>query len=285
MNVSIIGITGFIGSNLSRYLIDQGINVMGIFRKDFASHEVLKKKIEKSEVVINLSGFPVAGVWTKRKKRKIYESRILVTKRIVELINESKRDLIYINASAVGIYNNENIHSERSLKHAKNFLADVVIDWEKEITKITNKGVRWIILRMGIVIGKNGGYLGKQNFMLKRGISIIVGNKDEYLPLISLNELLNIVVFIIKNKRINGVVNAVAPFMVKVGEFYRCLGIIKGIKVFIKVPDIWIRIILGEASLIFLEGQCVVPEKLMINNYHFRDKKLLDMLVNVLNDK
>ena len=285
MNVSIIGITGFIGSNLSKYLNDKGINVTGVFRKDFNNYEVLREKIEKSEAIINLSGSSVAGVWTRRKKRKIYESRVLVTKKIVELVNESKRDLVYINASAVGIYNNEDIHSEESCHYAKNFLADVVIDWEKEIMKITNEGVRWIILRMGIVIGKNGGYLGKQNFMLKRGIGIIVGKKDEYLPLISLNELLKIILFIINHKGISGVVNAVAPFMVKVGEFYGCLGTAMGIKVFIKVPDILIRIFLGEASLIFLEGQRVIPEKLQISRYQFEDKKLKDMIGNVLNDK
>ena len=208
-----------------------------------------------------------------------------MTKKIVELVNESKRDLVYINASAVGIYNNINLHSEKSRHYAKNFLADVVVDWEKEIVKMNNKYVRWIILRMGVVMGKNGGFLGKQNFLLKRGIGIIVGKKDEYLPLISLNELLNIIWFIINHKSINGVVNAVAPFMVKVGEFYKCLGTVKGIKVFIKVPDILVRIILGEASSIFLEGQCVVPEKLLISNYHFREKRLLDILGNVLNDK
>lgn len=285
MNVSIIGITGFIGSNLSKYLNDKGINVTGVFRKDFNNDEVLRKKIEKSDAVINLSGSSVAGVWTKRKKRKIYESRILVTKRIVELVNESKRDLVYINASAVGIYNNINLHSEKSSHYAKNFLADVVVDWEKEMVKMNNKYVRWIILRMGVVMEKNGGFLGKQNFLLKRGIGIIVNKKDEYLPLISLNELLNIILFIINHKSLNGVVNAVAPFMVKVGEFYQCLGKVKGIKVFIKVPDILVRIILGEASSIFLEGQCVVPEKLLISNYHFREKRLLDILGNVLNDK
>lgn len=285
MNVSIIGIKGFIGSNLSKYLIDNGINVTGILRKDLDNHDVLRKKIMKSEVVINMSGISVAGIWTRVKRRKIYESRVLVTKKIAELVNESKKDLVYINASAVGIYNRTDLHSENSSYYANNFLSEVVVDWEREVMKINNKVVRWIILRMGLVMEKNGGYLGRQNFLLKRGISIIVGRKDEYLPMISLEELMNIILFIIHTKGINGVVNAVTPFMVTTGEFYKSLRAAKRIKFFIKIPDILVRLLLGEASLIFLEGQRVVPEKLMKNNYHFRDKRLKDMLVNILKDE
>lgn len=283
MNVSIIGITGFVGSNLSRYLIDKGFHVTGVFRRDFNNPEVLKKKIEKSDVVINMSGVPVVGIWTRKRKWKIYESRVLVTRRITEIICKAKRDLVYINASAVGIYDNENIHNEKSNHYAKNFLADVVVDWEKEVMKIKHQNIRWVIMRMGIVIGQNGGYLGKLNFLLKKGICIIVGKKDEYLPLISLNELLDVIFFIIKNKRISGVVNAVAPFMVKVDEFYRCLRRAMGMMIYIKIPDICIRIILGKASLIFLKGQCVVPDRLIQSKYDFKDKDLKDIFRNILN--
>jgi len=282
MNVSIVGITGFIGSRLGKCLMDDGNYVTGIYRRDINDEEILKRKIDKSDVVINVSGAPIAGFWTKRKKRRIYESRVLVTRKIAEIINLCKSDMVFINASAVGIYDNRNIHSEESIHFAKNFLADVVTEWEREVWSIDNKNVRAVILRMGVVISESGGYLGMQNFLLKRGICIIAGKKDEYLPLISLDELLNIIRFIISNKNIKGVVNAVAPFMVTIDEFYHFLIRFKAVKIIIRIPDFFVRFALGKASVIFLKGQCVIPEKLIMKKYEFIDRGLSDILKNIL---
>ncbi len=284
MNVSIIGITGFIGSNLKTYLELNGFNVMGIYREDLSRHEALKDKIEKSDVVINLSGAPVIGIWTRKKRKKIYDSRIAVTKKIVDGINASKRKIIYIHASAVGVYDNKNIHSENSTSYADDFLARVVVDWEGEVMKIRKNDVRWIILRLGIVIDKSGGYLGKQKFFLERGICFIIGKSDEYLPVISLQELRRIILFIMERKEIKGIVNAVAPFMVRVREFYRRLADAGGLNFFIKIPDICVRILLGKASLVILKGQCVRPERLLQSNYQYSEKSITDMLMNMMND-
>jgi uncharacterized protein (TIGR01777 family) len=278
MNVSIAGITGFIGTYLKEYLKDLGFEVTQILREDFKNHRNLREKLLKSDVVINLSGYSVFGLWTKKRKRKIYESRLLTTGKIVEEINKSEREIVFINASAVGIYNSENIHTEKSTKYAENYLANVVIDWEKEVRKINNSKIRWIILRMGIVIDKRGGYFGKQLFLVKRGIFIALGRKSEYLPVISLNELLNIFLFLIQNKNICGIVNAVAPFMIRVNEFYGYLIRNKQAFFYLKIPDICIRIFLGDASVLFIEGQRVVPEKLLMNNYPFMERSLDDLL-------
>lgn len=281
MNVSIIGFNGFIGSQLAAYFKDQGISVKGIFREDFNSRSVLKKKIKESDVVINMSGESIAGVWTKKRKKRIYESRVMVTREIIESINDAENELLFINASAVGIYDNKGIHSERSEDYKNDFLSKVIIDWENEVYKIRRNKTRWVILRMGIVIDRKGGYLGKSDFLLKRGFCIMIGKRNEYIPLISVKELYNIISFIISNKKIKGILNAVGPYMVTVEEFYKRLKEIKGIKFCVKIPDICLKVILREASVIFMEGQYVIPEKLETCQFDFKERSLKDMLTEV----
>lgn len=281
MNVSVIGITGFVGSGISRYLIDSGFKVIGIYRKDFNDSLLLKKKIEESDVIINVSGASIAGIWTKKKKKKIYCSRVNITRKVVEIINESDKKILFINASAVGIYDNINKHTEESKSYEKSFLADVINDWEKEVYKLRSRNARWIILRMGIVIDKGGGYLGKIGFLLKRKICIIMGKRDEYLPIISLGELYNFIQFIINTEEIKGIVNAVSVFQVKIVDFYRALKETEGLKFCIKIPDICLKVLLGEASMIFLKGQQVIPDKLLKKGFNFRDKDIYKLLRNL----
>ncbi len=284
MNVSVIGITGFIGSNVSRYLKDLGFKVIGIYRKDFNNSLILKKKIEDSDIIINVSGESIVGIWTKEKKRNIYKSRVFITRKIVEIINRSKKSYLFINASAVGIYDNINIHTEESKSYDKSFLVDVITDWERELYNINNNRTRWIILRMGIIIDKRGGYLGKIDYMLKKKICFIIGKKDEYFPLISLNELLKIIHFIINTKKVKGIVNAVSDLQIKIEDFYKALMETEKIKLYFKIPDICLKVILGEASVIFLRGQKVIPEKLLKCGFLFNDKDIYDLLKSLPRD-
>ena len=283
MNVYVIGITGFVGSGISSYLKDLGFKVSGIYRKDFNDSIILKKKIEDSDVIINISGKSIAGLWTKKRKKDIYLSRIMVTRKIVEIINESHKEFLFINASAVGIYDNKHKHTEESKSYEVSFLADVINDWEREVYQINNRRVRWIILRMGIVISKKGGYMGKIDFMLKRKICIIIGKRDEYLPIISLEELGSIIHFIINSERINGIVNAVSVFQVKTIDFYRALRETEESKICIKIPDILIKLFFREASIMFLKGQQVIPEKLLKNGFEFKNRDIYDLLNSLPN--
>lgn len=285
MNICICGASGFIGKSLLLKFKNSGCHVTTITRNDFRRNQV-REKLEDQEILINLAGESINRRWTGRIKRAIYESRILTTKRLVDAVNTQEIPLrLFINISAVGIYDSVHEHREDSVHLSDSFLRTVVQDWEEQLNNVRSSITRIVILRLGVVIGQEGGMLLK----IKRPYSWGIGFDfimEKSFPVIHLKDLMRIFDFIIDRKDISGVVNAVEPFMTDIKDFFQGLNRRKRPFVVFPVYENLLKIMMGESAVLITEGQKVIPEILIRSGFIFEYnnmEKVLDEVCNLKN--
>jgi uncharacterized protein (TIGR01777 family) len=284
MRILITGSSGLIGSSLIPFLNDQGNEIVRLVRDkkiiDNTSiywNPALKAldadAIENFQVVIHLAGENIASRrWTKKQKVKIYNSRIKSTRLLVEkLKNLKKPPELLICASATGYYGDrgEELLTETSSK-GKGFLADLVWEWEKNASIAKDNGIRVVSLRMGVVLSGDGGALKKILLPFKMGLGTIVGNGQQYMPWISIDDVNTIIDFIIRNESISGAVNVVAPKPITNYEYSESLGKALSRPVFFKVPASILKLAFGEmAEQLVLSSSKVLPKVLTDHGFSF----------------
>jgi len=283
MNICICGASGFIGKSLMLKFKDSGCNVTTITRVDFLRNQ-LQNKLENQEILINLAGESINKRWTDRNKRAIYESRILTTRLLVDAINKLEIPLkLFINISAVGIYDSNYEHIEESMHFSDSFLSNVVQDWEAQLKKIVSRNTRMVILRLGVVLDRDGGML----FKIRKPYSWRIGfdfMMDKSFPLIHKKDLVRIIDFVIEKNEIIGVVNAVVPFRSDIRVFFQ--GLNRRWKPFVILPvyEKLLKLLMGESVVLITEGQKVIPEVLIKSGFLFEYdtmEKVLDELSNL----
>jgi uncharacterized protein len=283
MQLSLSGSTGFIGSALKRFFIEKGWTINEITRQSLSlnSDEFLKKKIEGSDVIINLAGAPVQKRWTAAYKNEILQSRVNSTQKIVDaILLMEKKPAVFISASAVGIYDSKNHHTEESLLFSGDFLGKVCRDWEETAMK-AQSATRLVILRIGLVLGKDGGMLHKVYPLFSKGLGGKIGNGTQVMSWIHITDLLRVISFIIENKTISGVVNVVSPTPVSNEHFTGILGKVLLQPAFLKVPVFGLKAVYGEAAEMLVTGQTVIPKKLMDHGFEFSFPTIEKALVNL----
>ncbi|MBU4393403.1 MAG: NAD-dependent epimerase/dehydratase family protein, partial [Actinobacteria bacterium] len=171
------GATGFVGSHLANVFWEKNWKVTPIGRDDLAlSSKDLAKKINGSEVIVNLAGANIAKRWTEDYKKELYNSRIGTTIKLVEAMNQmSRKPEIFISTSATGIYDDKGRYSESDYNFADDYLAKIVKDWEEAALKARQINIRTVIFRFGVVLGK-GGLLAKMLPSFKLGMGGTIGN-------------------------------------------------------------------------------------------------------------
>lgn len=299
--VCIAGATGLIGKRLVKLLAEEGYYIISLTRdlkkskknlpqaKEhiLINSEDFKNAIEGSFAIVNLSGASIAAKrWTKSYKKIILESRTKTTNYLVEAINKSVNPpKVFVNASAVGIYNDEcdNIITEKS-QPGKNFLAEVCKKWEEEAFKLWNK-CRVVTARTGIVLDKKGGALAKMLLPYKLFIGGPLGSANQWMPWIHNEDTIRLYKWIIENENINGPVNFTAPNPVKMSQFAKVLGTILKRPSFCKVPSFILKLLLGESSVIILSGQRAIPQKALDNGYNFKFSQIKEALEDILQNK
>ena len=280
--VCIAGASGFIGHNLVQRLLSEGYSVSLLSREDFRTGNVFVK-IENVSIVVNLTGESIAGLWTKRKRKRIYDSRILTARKLVKAINlDGNKVKLLIQVSGVGIYDHQHSHTDESEKYDEGFLSRVIKDWEGELTNIRKSNLRVVVLRLGIVLDRKGGILKQIMFPLTMGIGFGV-KSEEYFPFVQLEDLMNVFLFCIETQKISGVVNVAAPVIVKINEFFRELSRIKNIGNIIWFSTGFIQLIMGESGSLLTSGQNVVPTKLRNEGFVFRYDNIEDALNRACN--
>lgn len=274
MNVCIIGGTGFIGQNLKKYFLNKGYNVFIISRLINQQPDELKNIFEETDIILNFSGESIYGRWTKLKKKKIYDSRIKTTEKIFSILGNCKKvPELYIQASAIGIYNefSNNITSEQSTDFSDSFLANVVKDWEGAAIIHKNFKTRIVLLRLGVVLGKEGGFFKKLLPMLKLKVGLFFNkDKNRYFSFIYIKEIGPIIDHIINKKMLNGTINAVSNIIISYYDFFNLISKKYKLKVKFWLPDMILKIILGEAALPILSSYKVIPDVLINSGYNFK---------------
>lgn len=290
MKILITGGTGFIGKKLTEDLIQSGHELFIISRLKrnneknitYLQWEELNTGINQSDIVINLVGESIANKrWTEAQKELLYRSRIESTRLIVNAINNSKnKPRKLINASAVGIYGDrrDEIIAENS-SLGSDFLAHLCKAWEAEAN---NANTNVVILRIGIVLGKDGGALQKMLPPFKMFIGGPLGSGNQYMSWIHVDDVVGIIKFSIENNNVTGILNATSPNPVTNKEFSNVLGKVLERPSFMPAPDFVLRILLGEMADLLLCGQRVMPKRTVELGYRFRHVELEGGLKNIL---
>jgi uncharacterized protein (TIGR01777 family) len=262
MRVTITGASGLIGSKLADALTQRGDEVIPVS---------LRKPgpIELGDVVVHLAGENVAQRWTDESRKRIEQSRVDGTRRVVTAINEAAtKPQALISSSAVGYYGSRGDEKlDESTPPGDDFLARVCVKWEQEAQQAQTRVVR---VRTGVVLDKSGGALGKMLLPFKLGVGGPVAGGDQYMPWIHLDDVVGIYLAAIDDARWTGPVNATAPEPVTNKEFSRALGRALHRPAVAPIPGFAIRTLYGDMAEIVTEGQRAVPKRTLELGYRFR---------------
>lgn len=286
--VLVAGGSGLIGTALRRELAARGWNVMRLVRREArtaeevswepARGEMMRGVMEEVDAVVNLSGENVgAGRWTPARKEAILRSRVDATRTLVEAMRRAqKKPGVLVNASAVGIYGDrgDEVLSEGA-KKGEGFLAEVCRAWEAEAQAAEREGVRAAILRLGVVLAKEGGALAKMLPVFRAGIGGKVGSGKQWMSWVSLDDAVAGLRWAVEEERAAGVFNLAAPAPVRNEEFTKTLGRVLKRPVVMPVPAVVVKAVFGQMGEEALLGsQRAMPERLWAAGFEFRYAEL-----------
>lgn len=244
-----------------------------------------KDALEEKDIVINLAGTNLSSKrWNRKFKNDIYNSRISCTRQLVNAISScKKKPKTIISASAVGVYGDRRneLLSEES-KPGSDFLAKLCYDWETETKNAEKYDARWVALRIGLVLSMNGGMLKNSLLPFRLFLGGKLGSGKQYFPWIHIDDLVNIIVHIVRNDEISGAINCAAPGITTAGEFAKTLGSVMSRPALFPAPKFLLRIIFGEIADVITSGQKVSIQKLLNSGYNFMFPELSMALKNLL---
>jgi uncharacterized protein len=290
MNITVTGATGFVGARLTRALLDSGHAVHALARKrpvdlpasvafsEWRSTEAEPPpdSLSGADAVIHLAGEPVAQRWTPEVKKRIYSSRVDGTRHLVNALStESRRPQLLICASAIGIYGSrgDEVLTETS-SPGDDFLALLVIDWEKTAMLAESLGIRVVRLRFGVVLGKDGGALAKMLPPFRFGLGGRLGNGRQWTSWIHIDDVINLILFTLAHSGVHGPVNATAPEPVTNAEFTRELAAAVHRPAIFPVPTLALKLLFGEMAGMVLASQRVIPDAAKVAGFEFQYPKL-----------
>ncbi|NUM34162.1 MAG: TIGR01777 family protein [Candidatus Brocadiae bacterium] len=281
MKVLVSGSSGFLGKNLVFYLKQKGHEVISLVRTQNKGENTVYWNPEKGiigklppiDAAIHLSGENIGNErWTKEKKKKILDSRVLSTRLLAKTFSEmTTPPKMWLCASACGFYGNQGDKklTEESPK-GKGFLSDVCQEWEKETQSVKAKGIRVASLRFGIILSPQGGVLEKMLIPFKLGLGGPIGNGKQYVSWISLDDAVSAIHHCLICEKIQGPVNLVAPEPITNEGFSKLLGKILNRPTVFFIPNMAPRIMLGEmGEELVLYSIRSMPAKLLETGYSF----------------
>ncbi|QOY36723.1 TIGR01777 family oxidoreductase [Anaerobacillus isosaccharinicus] len=295
MNIVICGGTGLIGSKLVETLVKEKHHIYILTRNttnkektDYITYlswlnpgDQPEKLLENIDVFINLAGETINSRWTTNQKERILKSRLEATRNCISLMEKlEKKPSVYLNASAVGFYGTSltSIFTEQETHAGKDFLALVVEEWEAEAKKAEHLGIRTVFLRFGVVLADSGGALAKMILPYKLFAGGTVGSGQQWLSWVHIDDAVDLIRFAITNSDIQGPLNITSPNPMQMKEFGKTLGNVLGKPHWIPAPSFALKLILGEMSILVLEGQYVIPKKAIDHGFQFTYSNLNEAL-------
>jgi uncharacterized protein (TIGR01777 family) len=295
--VLITGASGMIPKSIAQLLEHKGFEVRFLSRTKKASNQFvwdIDKKYIDPKVLINVQHIiHLAGAnisekrWTKNRKKEILDSRVQSTKLLFEEVQKHPIKLkSFISASAVGYYgtSTKNVLFTEESPNGNDFLAHVCKLWEHEADLFsTLNNTRVVKLRFGVVLDSNGGALVKMIKPISMGFGAVLGNGQQYIPWIHIEDLCNLLLFAIENNEINGVYNAVAPQQITNEQLTYLLSDKLHKTIWLpNAPGFVLKFIFGEMSSIILKGNRVSCQKLILSKFTFKYPAIDQALDNLL---
>jgi uncharacterized protein len=297
MKIAITGGTGLVGKALSREMINSGHEVFILTRNTARSNNSLNPKyvswlnegdqpeseLEGIDAIVNLAGATINSRWTDDYKRKILDSRLQATSEVKRIIKKLlKKPEVLVNASAVGFYGTSITEEFTETAPAGNdFLAETVERWERAASQAEDLGVRVVLCRFGVILDKHGGALPRMVLPYKFFGGGKIGSGKQWLSWIHIQDVVSGLMFAIDHKQLKGPVNFSAPSPVTMDQFGKTLASILQKPHWMPVPPFMLKMMLGEMSILVLEGQRVHPEKLLIAGFVFRYLHLKEALKDI----
>lgn len=286
MKIAISGSTGFIGKQLSDYLLRSGNELVVISRGDLAGgSNQLAKVINSADVIINLAGASVLQRWTNKNKQLILSSRVDTTRLLVEAVRKNlpeHRPGIFISASAIGIYDNYGIHDEFSSALGTNFLAEVCKAWESVTDPLKEMNLKLCTIRIGIVLGTSGGSLQKMLPLFKLGLGGKIGSGNQPFSFIHISDFCRAIEHLVTSEKSTGIYNLVSPSPVTNKLFTVALADQLHRPAFLKVPELALKLVYGEASDVLTKGAYVKPARLTGEGFQFRFPDISSALADLV---
>ncbi len=274
MKIVITGGTGFLGQHLSAYFSALNHEIIMIQRSDLKEGvDHISKLIKSTDVLINLAGSPVIKRWTAVNKNEILTSRLATTNLLVEALlglEASERPEVLISASAIGIYDSIKVHTEQSADFDDNFLSTVCQQWENCLKPLSKLELRVCVIRIGLVLGKDGGMLKKLLPLFRAGFGGKIGSGKQGFSFIHILDLCRAVELLIKNDNCRGIFNLTAPEISTNAQFTAVLAKVCHRPAFFTVPAIALKVIFGKAAVALLKGQSVYPQHLLDTGFKFQ---------------
>ncbi len=301
MKVFMTGGTGFVGTTLMQELVERGHRVTVLTRSmtgrralpggasylegDPTREGAWQEQVGRHEVVINLAGATIFKRWTKKAKQAIRDSRLLTTRNLAAALSNGKnRTQLLLSTSAVGYYGFCGDEELREDSPAGNdFLATVVREWEAAAREAEKSGVRVVLCRFGLVLGRNGGTLGIMAPVFRWWLGSPLGSGRQWFSWIHERDLVRVHLFLIEKAGLDGPVNCTAPGPVTNRELTRTLAKVLGKPAFLPpVPGFMVRLVMGEFGSVIVQGQRVVPGKLPASGFRFQFPELEAALRDLL---
>lgn len=305
MKIAIAGATGFVGTRLVERLHTEGHAIIAFSRtveratqlfpkSTFPNVEIVaynpteagdwQHAIAGCDGVVNLAGEPIAEKrWTLEQKHLILNSRRLATHNLVAAIAQAQpQPQVLVSASAIGFYGtSETAAFDESSSPGDDFLAEVCQTWEAEAQKVTESGVRLVIVRIGIVLG-NGGAIAKMIPPFKLFAGGPIGSGRQWFSWIHREDLVNLILQALTQPSMAGVYNATSPKPVRMSELSSTLGQVMNRPSWLPVPAFALEAMLGDGAKVVLEGQQVLPKRTQESGFEYQYPNVKAALTQVL---
>ncbi|MFT4176564.1 MAG: TIGR01777 family oxidoreductase [Luteolibacter sp.] len=291
--IAISGVTGFIGSGLPALLKARGASLLGISRAgsgnfpeidDWQKPDALD--LRRVDAIVNLAGERIDRRWTRKNRRRFFESRVTHTRRLVSHLASLPVDVrprVLIQGSATGYYGDggDTLLPETA-PPGTGYLAELCRDWENAASEAKTLGLRVVTLRTGIVIGRGGPAFEKLTTVFRLGLGGKLGSGRQWMPWIHLEDLRRAIVHAVFTDALEGPVNGTAPTPERNIDFTRKLAAALHRPALFTVPPVALKLALGKFASALLGGQHAPPLALERSGFHFQHPTLEAALENLL---
>lgn len=286
MKIAITGATGFVGSHLCRKLVNDGHQLIRLGRRDIqAGAEQLSQQLQGCDALLNLAGENIARRWTQRYKQALYDSRVLTTRTLVQAMQRlEKRPALFISTSAMGAFDSEGRYRESDPPNAQGFFGQLTRDWELAAHGAENLGVRTLIFRFSLVLGRDGGLMKQLLPPFRLGLGGPVGDGSQPFSWIHIHDLVRSYGFALEHPGMEGVYHLSAPELVTNREFAQALGRQLHRPALLAVPLFMLRLRFGEGAEALASGQYLISDRLPDAGFHFQYDSLAKALAEITSE-
>ncbi|CAN5139238.1 TIGR01777 family oxidoreductase [soil metagenome] len=300
MRVLITGATGLVGSHITSLFKEKDIEINYLttsrnkieklpgyqgFYWDPEKGEIEESALTGVNAIIHLAGANIAERWTESYKKEIIDSRVKSAQLLYQTLeNKNHQVTHFISASGIGVYRDslEKLHTEDDYEKDNTFVAEVVDQWEAAAQKFSGAGLKVSVVRLGVILAKEGGALPKLMEPTAFNAGAPLGSGKQWQSWIHIQDVAQIFHFILENG-LEGVYNAVAPNPVSNKELVQHIAEKMDRSVWLpRIPAVALKIVLGEMAAVVLTSQLVSSEKIQDAGYRFTYKNLAKALDDLI---